>query len=80
MYEKLRRKISTTVEVYKIMYGKYPISAISRDALSAGVTIALLYAVTISGKFIDATAEIFSNWNSFSWEEYFLTVPFTILR
>jgi ATP-binding cassette subfamily B protein len=79
MYEKLRRKISTTVEVLKFMYGKYPISAISRDALSAGVTIAQLYAVTISGKFIDATAEIFSNWNSFSWEEYFLTDSFYYL-
>ena len=79
MYEKLRQKFSTAVEVLKFMYGKYPISAISRDALSVGVTIAQLYSVTVAGKFLDATAEIFSNWTTFTWSEYFLTDSFYYL-
>ena len=79
MYKKLLKKIATTIKVMKFMYGKYPISAISRDALSVGITIAQIYAVTISGRFLDATVEIFSTWDTFAIQDYFLTDSFYYL-
>lgn len=79
MYKKLLRKITTMLKVMKFMYKRYPISAISRDALSVGITIAEIYAVAVSGKFLDATAEIFTNWSSFSIENYFISDSFYYL-
>lgn len=79
MYKKLLKKISTMVKVMKFMYKRYPISAISRDALNIGITIAEIYAVTVSGKFLDATAYIFTNWESFNIKNYFISDSFYYL-
>lgn len=79
MHKKLLRKISTVIEVMKFIYGKYPVSAISRDALGIGVTIAQLVSVTMSGKFLDATAKIFDSWTSFDIKTYIATDSFYYL-
>jgi len=79
MYKKLLKKIATTIKVIKFIYSRYPISAISRDALNIGITIAEIIAVGISGKFLDATADIFTNWTSFDLSNYFITDSFYYL-
>jgi len=79
MYKKLLKRISTTIKVLKFIYKRYPISAISRDTLNIGLTIAEIYAVAISGKFLDATADIFLNWEVFSFQKYFITDSFYYL-
>jgi ATP-binding cassette subfamily B protein len=79
MYKKLLKKISTMIKVMKFMYKRYPISAISRDTLNIGITIAEIYAVAVSGKFLDATAEIFTNWTSFDLGNYFISDSFYYL-
>lgn len=54
-------------------------SAISRDILNIGVTIADIYAVAVGGKFLDATADIFTNWDTFSLSNYFISDSFYYL-
>jgi len=79
MYKKLLKKIATIIKVIKFIYSRYPISAISRDALNIGITIGEIVAVAVSGKFLDATADIFSNWTSFDLSNYFITDSFYYL-
>ena len=79
MYKKLLKKIATTIKVIKFIYSRYPISAISRDALNIGITIAEIVAVGVAGKFLDATADIFSNWTTFDLANYFVTDSFYYL-
>ncbi len=79
MFKKLLKKIFTTAKVMGFMYKRYPMSAISRDALNIGVTIADIYVVLIAGKFLDATADIFTNWTSFNLSNYFISDSFYYL-
>ncbi len=79
MYKKLLRKISSTIKVMGFMYKRYPMSSISRDALNIGTTVADIYVVLVGGKFLDATAQIFTEWDTFSLSRYFISDSFYYL-
>ncbi|HVX92889.1 MAG TPA: ABC transporter ATP-binding protein [Candidatus Dojkabacteria bacterium] len=77
--KKYSRKFRILFKIIRYIYSLNPFNAISRDFLFI-VSIGLqMYVITVGGQFIDATADILKNWNTFSLQSYFVTDSFYFL-
>ena len=77
--QKIQRKIKTLFQVLKFVYGRYTKLAIFRDLFFIVCTAAQIYSISMLGKFIDETADILLNWDSFDLGTYLATDSFYYL-
>ena len=68
--QKYKKKLITLWNVLKFIYGRYTLTAITRDILFVIATFSEVYSITVIGKFIDEVAQILLNWNSFSLDKF----------
>jgi len=74
--QKYKKKLTTLFNVLKFIYGRYTLTAITRDILFVIATAAEVYSITIVGKFIDEVAQILLDWNQFDITQFFQTQAF----
>ena len=75
----IQNKAKTLLQVIKFFYGKYTKEVIIRDILFVVVTVSEMTAITVSGKFLDATLNLISNSDSFDIYGYLRTDSFYFL-
>lgn len=71
-----KKKILTLLNVLKFIYGRYTVTAVTRDILFVIGTASEVYSITIVGKFIDEVAKILLDWNQFDLSQFFQTQAF----
>lgn len=71
-----KKKILTLLNVLKFIYGRYTVTAVTRDILFVIGTASEVYSITIVGKFIDEVAKILLDWNQFDISQFFQTQAF----
>lgn len=74
--QKYKKKLITLFNVLKFIYGRYTLTAITRDFLFVIATATEVYSITIVGKFIDEVAKILVDWNQFDLSQFFQTQAF----
>ncbi len=74
--QKYKKKLITLLNVLKFIYGRYTLTAITRDILFVIGTATEVYTITIVGKFIDEVAAILLNWENFDLSQFFQTQAF----
>jgi len=75
----IQNKGKTLWQVIKFFYSKYTKDVIIRDILFVGVTISEMVAISVSGKFLDATIKVIQNSEGFDIYEYIMTDSFYLL-
>lgn len=78
---KVERKIKFDVlfKILKLVYGHFTLSAISRDILFLVVIGLEMYAIQLGGLFLDATSDVLTTFDTFTWEAYFYSDSFYYL-
>jgi len=71
-----KKKILTLLNVLKFIYGRYTVTAVTRDILFVIGTASEVYSITIVGKFIDEVAKILLDWSQFDISQFFQTQAF----
>lgn len=79
LIKKIKRKSKTLFQVLGFIYSRYTLQAVLRDILFIIITASEVYGISILGKFIDSTAEILVNFDTFNLQEYFATESFFFL-
>jgi len=74
--QKYKKKFITLLNVLKFIYGRYTVTAVTRDILFVIGTASEVYSITIVGKFIDEVAKILLDWNQFDITQFFQTQAF----
>jgi ABC-type multidrug transport system fused ATPase/permease subunit len=77
--QKFKQKSFALKRTLKFIYSQYTGAAIARDILFIISTAAEIYGITIFGKFIDETTNIFLNWSDFDLNKYLATDSFYYL-
>jgi ABC-type multidrug transport system fused ATPase/permease subunit len=77
--QKFKQKIFALKRTLKFIYSQYTGAAIGRDILFIISTATEIYGITIFGKFIDETTNIFLNWSDFDLNKYLATDSFYYL-
>ena len=77
--KKTTGNFTTLKKVLSFIYSRYAKYAVSRDILSVISSIAEILSITVFGKFIDATVEIFAEWDSFDLTAYIASESFEYL-
>ncbi len=71
--QKYKQKLITLWNVLKFIYGRYTLTAVTRDILFIIGTASEIYSITVLGKFIDEVANILLNWSQFDFTQFLQT-------
>ena len=75
----IQEKVKTLWYVIKFFYTRYTKDVVIRDLLFIVVTISEMTAITVSGKFLDATIDVIQNFETLDLNRYFLSDSFYYL-
>lgn len=79
MGSKYKIKIGVLFKILKLVYGLFPLQAITRDILFLAVIALEMSAIGVGGKFIDATAKLLLDLEFFKLKDFLYTDSFYYL-
>lgn len=79
MKNKIAEKLLTLGRIIKFFYGRYPKEAFLRDLIFIIVITAEMLAITVAGRFLDATVSVLQGGQEFEFVNYFVTDSFYYL-
>ena len=76
MKKEHKLKGDTLFKILKLVYGLFPLEAISRDILFVIIIALEMYGITLGGLFIDAIADFITNTQTFTFDGFFYSNAF----